>query len=150
MFRGVFSVNLDAKGRMALPTRLRGGLHVHCEGRLVLTVHQDGCLLLYPLPEWEDVERKVMRLPNQDHHTRQLQRMLLGHATDLEMDGHGRILIPPMLREFAVLEKKVVLAGLANKLEIWNEESWAKRRDAWSETEDAAGDMSDALRNLTL
>lgn len=134
---------------MALPTRFRGQLVERCEGRLVLTVHDDGCLLLYPAPEWEEIERKLVRLPNQNKHTRRLQRMLLGHATEVEMDGHGRILVPPRLREFAKLDKKVVLAGLGNKFEIWNEESWEQSCDDWV----ASGDDEElpaTLDNLTL
>lgn len=134
---------------MALPTKLRGGLQIQCDGNLVVTVHRDGCLHIYPLPEWEEVERKLMRLPNQDKHTRQLQRMTLGHATDVEMDGNGRILVPPMLRDFAGLDKKVVLVGLATKLELWSEDGWAERRNTWAESDDDS-EMSDAVRSLSL
>ena len=81
MFRGGSSVNLDAKGRMALPTRYRSDLTERCQGNVVLTVHDDSCLLLYPQPEWDEIERKLVRLPNQNKRTRILQRMLLGHAT---------------------------------------------------------------------
>lgn len=147
MFRGGSTVNLDAKGRMALPTRYRGQLTELCEGRLVLTVHDDGCLLLYPATEWEEIERKLVRLPNQNKHTRRLQRMLLGHATEVEMDGNGRILLPPRLREFAGLEKKVELAGVGNKFEIWNEQAWEQGRDDWMS---ADSEIPDALDNLTL
>jgi len=97
---------------MALPTRYRADLTERCQGRVVLTVHDDSCLLLYPQPEWDEIERKLVRLPNQNKRTRTLQRMLLGHATEFEMDKNGRILIPPRLREFAQLEKRVVLAML--------------------------------------
>ena len=132
MFKGGSTVNLDAKGRLALPTRYREDLISRCEGRVVLTVHDDRCLLLYALPDWDEIERKLVRLPNQNKRTRTLQRMLLGHATELEMDKSGRILIPPRLREFASLEKRVVLAGLGNKFEIWNDEAWDKRCNEWS------------------
>ncbi|HHO67963.1 MAG TPA: cell division/cell wall cluster transcriptional repressor MraZ, partial [Gammaproteobacteria bacterium] len=81
MFRGGSTVNLDAKGRLALPTRYRGPIMERYDGRLVLTVHDDGCLLLYPQPEWDEIERKLVRLPNQNRRTRDLQRMLIGYAT---------------------------------------------------------------------
>lgn len=143
-------MNLDAKGRMALPTRYRADLMERCQGRVVLTVHDDSCLLLYPQPEWDEIERKLVRLPNQNKRTRTLQRMLLGHATEFEMDKNGRILIPPRLREFAQLEKRVVLAGLGNKFEIWNEEAWEKSCGDWVLNEDDEGDMPDSLESLTL
>ncbi|MEN8107075.1 MAG: division/cell wall cluster transcriptional repressor MraZ [Pseudomonadota bacterium] len=150
MFRGGNTVNLDAKGRLALPTRYRGVLDERCEGRVVLTVHDDRCLLLYPQPEWDEIERKLVRLPNQNKRTRTLQRMLLGHATELEVDKSGRILIPPRLREFANLEKRVVLAGLGNKFEIWNEDAWEQSCGDWVAEDSDAGDMPDSLESLTL
>jgi MraZ protein len=150
LFRGGSTVNLDAKGRLAFPTRYRGTLEERCEGRVVLTVHDDRCLLLYPYPDWDEIERKLVRLPNQDRRTRTLQRMLLGHATELEIDKNGRILIPPRLREFASLEKRVVLAGLGNKFEIWNEEAWEQKCGEWVAAESEPGALPDSLESLTL
>ena len=150
MFRGGNTVNLDAKGRLALPTRYRGPLEDRCQGQVVLTVHDDRCLLLYPQPDWDEIERKLVRLPNQNKRTRTLQRMLLGHATELEIDKSGRILIPPRLREFANLEKRVVLAGLGNKFEIWNEEAWEQSCGEWVADDSDTGDMPDSLESLTL
>lgn len=89
------------------------------------------CLLLYPLPEWEVVQRKLEGLSNIADNARRLQRLLIGHATDIEMDGQGRILLPAMLRDFAQLEKKVVLVGQGNKLEIWGADHWQERMSAW-------------------
>jgi MraZ protein len=134
---------------MALPTRYRAALVESCEGRLVLTVHDDRCLLLYPAPEWDEIERKLVELPNQDERVRKLQRMLLGHATELDMDGHGRILLPPRLREFAKLDKRVVLAGVGKKFEIWNEEAWEQSCDEWVSTGES-GSVPDSLGSLTL
>jgi MraZ protein len=150
LFRGGSSINLDAKGRMALPTRYRNDLVERCEGRVVLTVHDDHCLLLYPQPEWDEIERKLVRLPNQNKRTRLLQRMLLGHATELEMDKNGRILIPPRLREFANLQKRVVLAGLGNKFEVWDEEAWEKNCGDWVSAVGDDEEMPDSLESLTL
>ncbi|WJW75016.1 division/cell wall cluster transcriptional repressor MraZ [Thiohalobacter sp. IOR34] len=150
MFRGVNTVNLDSKGRMALPTRYRGVLAECCDSHLVVTVHEDGCLMLYPLPEWEEVEHKLIRLPNQNRQARRLQRMLLGHATELDMDGHGRILLPQRLRDFAKLEKRVVLSGLGKKFEIWNEEAWDRSCEEWRSEEQPEGEIPEALDALTL
>lgn len=150
LFRGGNTVNLDAKGRLALPTRYRGQLEESCGGHLVLTVHDDGCLLLYPAPEWEDIERALVRLPNQNQQTRRLQRMLLGHATEAEIDSHGRILVPPRLRDFAKLDKRVVLAGVGKKFEIWNEEVWERSCTDWVNTDKDEGAMPESLENLTL
>lgn len=122
---------------MAMPTRYRDRLATHCEGQLVVTVDRDHCLLLYPLPEWEDIERKLVRLPSLNKQARRLQRLLIGHATEVELDGNGRILLPPPLREFAELEKRIVLIGQGNKFELWNELQWNERRDVWlTETDD--------------
>ncbi|MDP6376785.1 MAG: division/cell wall cluster transcriptional repressor MraZ [Pseudomonadales bacterium] len=132
MFRGISSAKLDAKGRMALPVRLRGPVDVRCEGKLVLTIDmRERCLLLYPLPEWEIVQRKLEGLPNINPDARLLQRLLIGHATDIELDANSRLLIPPKLREFAGLQKTLILAGQGNKLEIWAEESWNGGVDDW-------------------
>ncbi len=131
MFRGVNTLNLDAKGRLAIPTRYREPLHVQCNGELVVTVDPDHCLLLYPLPEWVEIERKLMKLPALDPKVRRMQRLLVGHATDCELDGSGRILLPPPLREFARLDKRVVLVGQGNKFELWEEGAWNERREDW-------------------
>ena len=104
MFRGANKVTLDAKGRMAMPARYRDTLVERSEGRLVATVDRaDRCLLIYPLPDWEEIERKLMRLPTLNPQARRLQRLMVGHATDLELDSHGRVLVPPKLRDYAGL-----------------------------------------------
>ena len=82
-----------------------------CDGHLVATVDKDYCLLLYPLPDWEEIERKLMRLPSLDKRARRLQRLMVGHATEVDVDGHGRILLSRELREFAGLERQAVLLG---------------------------------------
>ena len=150
MFRGGSTVKLDAKGRLALPTRYRTLISERYAGQLVLTVHSDGCLLLYPQPEWEDLELQLIRTPNHDRDTRDVQRMLVGYATEVEMDGNGRILIAPRLREFADLDKNVSLVGVGKKFEIWNEESWERIGSAWMKKGDAPGAASSPLESLTL
>ena len=120
MFRGASSVNLDAKGRMGIPSRFRDVLSKRCDGRLVLTVNhtREQCLWLYPLDEWDNVERQVASLPSFDPTAQELKRFLIGYATDCELDSIGRVRVSPLLREFAGLKKRVVLIGQRNKFEI--------------------------------
>ncbi len=123
MFRGANKVTLDAKGRVAMPARYRDTLVERSEGRLVATVDRaDRCLLIYPLPDWEEIERKLMRLPSLNPQARRLQRLMVGHATDLELDSHGRVLVPPKLREFASLTRQAMLIGQGNRFELWDEQ----------------------------
>ena len=125
MFRGVQHINLDAKGRMAVPSRQRELLSVMSEGHIVLTVDtQAPCLALYALSEWERIEADVQALPALKPAVKRFQRLVLGYASDLQLDGSGRILIPPALRDYAKLEKRAVLVGQGNKLELWSEELW--------------------------
>ena len=150
MFRGVATFNLDAKGRMAIPAKFRKHLDVCCEGRLVITIdHVDRCLQLYPMPEWEQVEQKLSALPSMNPKVRSLKRMLLGYATECEMDGNGRILLPAKLREFAGLEKSMVMIGQGNKFELWDEHSWNSLMDACLE-EDFDGILPSELENLSI
>ena len=131
MFRGVTTLNLDAKGRMAIPTRHRDRLRECCASKLVITVDKDRCLLLYPEPEWAVIERKLDALPSFNKAARMLQRLYIGHAHEVEMDAQGRISVPPELREFAGLDKRVALVGQGKKLELWDEQLWNSKRDEW-------------------
>jgi MraZ protein len=139
VFRGPSKVTLDSKGRLAIPARHRERILTRGDGHLVATVDRDYCLLIYPLPDWEEIERKLIRLPALNKQARRLQRLMLGHATELDLDGHGRILLPRELREFAGLERQAMLIGQGNKLELWDEQRWNERRAEW-----LAGDGSDA------
>ena len=151
MFRGVNTLNLDAKGRMAMPSKYRERLLDQCGGQMIVTVDRsDACLLLYPLPEWEDIERKLVRLGNLNSQARRLQRLLIGHATEVELDANGRILIPPPLREFAKLDKRVALTGQGNKFEIWDEVTWTEQRDTWITSDDEQAELSADLESLSL
>ncbi len=149
MFRGVSQLSLDAKGRIAVPARYRDLLAADCEGRLVVTVDRDGCLLLYPAPEWERIEQTLMSRPNMNSQVRKLQRLLVGHATECELDGQGRLLVPPPLRDFAGLDKRVVLVGQGKKFEIWDEDTWSRNRELWF-GEDADDALSEALESIAL
>ncbi|MCG7757055.1 MAG: division/cell wall cluster transcriptional repressor MraZ, partial [Nitrosomonas sp.] len=124
MFRGVTQLSLDAKGRLAIPARYRSELMSTCSGHLIVTVDPSKCLLIYPQPAWEPIEQKLNNLSSFDSKTRNLQRLLVGNASDVEMDAAGRILLPPPLRLFAGLSKDVVLVGQGAKFELWDEVQW--------------------------
>lgn len=124
-------MNLDAKGRLAIPARYRESLLHQSDGQLVVTISQDQkCLWMYPLDIWEDIEDKVVKLPTFDPRSQRLKRLLIGHATDCELDGNGRILVPPPLRDYGELTKRVMLVGQGNKFEIWDEELWNAQTEA--------------------
>ncbi len=151
MFRGINSATLDAKGRMALPTRFREVLQLGADGKTVVTIDmREKCLLLYPLPEWEVVQRKLESLPNVGSRARLLQRLLIGHATDLELDAQGRILLPAMLRDYGLLEKKLVLVGQGNKLEIWSAGHWQERMGNWLADESELAEAGDEFTGLSV
>jgi len=133
-----------------MPTRYREQLTERAQGKLVVTVDRDQCLLIYPQPEWEQTERKLMSLPSLHAQARRLQRLMVGHATDLELDGHGRVLLPPELRDFAKLERHGMLIGQGNRFELWNEARWSERRDLWLKSEEAATDLPSELESLSL
>ena len=135
---------------MVMPTRYREQLTESAQGKLVITVDRDQCLLIYPLPEWEQIERKLMSLPSLHAQARRLQRLMVGHATDLELDGHGRVLLPPELRDFAKLERHGMLIGQGNRFELWDEARWSERRDLWLKSEEAATDLPSELESLSL
>ena len=153
LFRGVNALSLDAKGRMAMPARYRERVMERAGGNLVITVDPDDkCLWIYPLPEWEAIQAKLDALPAFNNNAKILRRLLMGHATDTEMDATGRILLPPELRKHAGLEHKVVLVGQGKKFELWDEELWTTRRDQWLAEGVLGKDqaLSAELQNLVL
>ena len=150
MFRGVNNVNIDAKGRIAIPSRYRDHLLHHCRAEMVVTIDtEERCLLIYPQPDWDDIQRKIEALPSFNVAARRVQRLLIGHATDVQMDNSGRILITPPLREYAQLEKKGVLLGQGKKLELWDETAWLARRDSWLDDQ-ASLEIPEELQSLSL
>lgn len=149
MYRGVTHLNLDDKGRFAFPAKYREEILDECSGKLVVTVDLDKCLLVYPLPQWESIERALMAKPNMDRQVRALQRLLLGHATECEMSAQGRITVPPSLRRFAELEKQVTLVGQGNKFELWNAPLWQKNCDELL-SDGGLESLSEALGSLSL
>lgn len=125
MFLGSHNINMDAKGRLAIPAKHRDTLTSVCGGRIVMTAHtQDRCVLVYPETEWEQILPKIEALPTFNPVTQRIQRLLIGYATPLELDGNGRVLVPPTLRQYANLDKKIMLVGLGKKIELWSEENW--------------------------
>ncbi|MGM0570336.1 division/cell wall cluster transcriptional repressor MraZ [Marinobacter sp.] len=147
-FLGSHAINMDAKGRLAIPARVREELQEECGGRIVLTANADEerCLLLYPEPVFENVRTQVLALPNMNKKARRLQRLIIGHATQLELDSAGRILVPPTLRSYARLEKKLMLIGQGKKLELWSEERWF----AFLDEDDGDDEMPPEMEALSL
>lgn len=124
IFRGVTHLSLDAKGRLAVPARHRDVLLANGNGRLVLTADPSRCLLVYPVDAWEPIQSRLMALSSFNDKIRSLQRLLVGHADDVELDASGRILVPPALRGYASLDKHVVLVGQGHRFELWGHAQW--------------------------
>ena len=127
MFRGATSLSLDAKNRLAVPIKHREALQLNGAGNLVLTAHPHRCLLLYPQAAWEPIQTKMMALSSFDKQSSSLQRLLVGFAEDIALDSAGRILVSPVLREFAALDKEVMLVGQGSHFEIWDMVAWRKQ-----------------------
>lgn len=126
MFQGITSVTVDGKGRLAIPTRFRDGIADRGGNTVIVTAHQyDGCLVLYPLVDWDEVMRRVTALPDANLDVRNIKRRFVGQATDCEIDSAGRILLPQLLRTFASISKGAVMLGQGHRLELWSEEQWA-------------------------
>lgn len=152
MFRGVNGVNIDVKGRIVVPTRYRDRLQQESRGCVVLTIDtEERCLLLYPIAAWEDIENKLAALPSFNSAARRIQRLLIGHATEADIDNHGRILLPPLLREYAGLSKRAMLVGQGKKFELWDEEHWQTRRSKWLDEEsDSDTNLPEEVKSLSL
>lgn len=142
MFQGRSALSLDAKGRLSVPTRHREALMLQCEGRLTLTRHPDGCLLLYPRPVWESVRERIAALPIG---ASGWKRFFLGNATDIELDGSGRLLVAPELRQASGLEKDIVLLGMGAHFEVWDSTTLAAK-----ENEAISGGLPEALSGLSI
>jgi MraZ protein len=124
VFRGIAELVLDAKGRLAVPARHREGLAGAGNGHVIVTADPSGCLLIYPMAAWEPIEARLMALSSFDERSRSIQRLIVGHADEVELDAAGRILVPPALRRYAALERRVALVGQGRKLELWDEARW--------------------------
>lgn len=130
MFQGAALLNLDAKGRMALPAKHRDALLAAGEGRLVLTAHPHRCLLLYPQPAWEPIRAQILAAPSLQIESAMVRRLLVGFAEELEPDSAGRLLISPSLRQYAGLEKEIWLVGQGSHFEVWSDTGWRAQQEA--------------------
>jgi MraZ protein len=144
MFRGSFEHNVDAKGRVSVPSKFRDIIADRYEGKLVLSIDLDRCVTVYPLEEWEMVEKKIQSVPQMQKEVKDYMRFVFSAATECELDRQGRILIPPALRERAGITKNVVVVGIINKIEVWDRATWDARR---SQNSDKIGE---ALASLGL
>lgn len=152
MFRGATTINLDGKGRLAVPMRYRELLLEESQGQMVCTIdlHQP-CLLLYTLPQWEVIEQKLSRLSSMNPIERRIQRLLLGHASECQMDSAGRLLIASTLRQHAGLTKQVMLVGQFNKFELWDEENWYQQvKEDIDAQQTVTEPLSERLQDLSL
>lgn len=147
MFRGINAITIDSKGRLTIPTRYRDALGL----RLVVTIDMESCLLLYPEAEWSPVEKNLQRMSSFNPITRRYQRLYIGHATDIELDSNWRFVLPPSLREYAQLNKNVVMIGQGNKFEVWDELLWQSKREQWLALETAQVDsLPDEMKTFSL
>ncbi len=126
LFKGVTYLNLDAKGRLAIPARQRERLAQMGDPRVVITADPQHCLLVYPQETWIEIERRLMKLPSFDPPSRALQRLLIGYANEVEPDAQGRVPLTGEQRDYAGLDKRVALVGIGNKFELWDEEAWRR------------------------
>ena len=152
MFRGFHTVTIDDKGRMAIPSRFRQRLKADADGQLVQTLNPlDRSLWIYPLQDWEEIETKLAALSEFDKRSRRTKQMMRGYACDSQMDSQGRILVPAELRDYAQLQKQVVILGQGNKFEVWDQVSWEKQRDIWlSQIDGQDEEASESLKSISL
>ena len=141
MFQGASSLNLDAKGRLSVPTRHRDVLAATAGAQLTITKHPHGCLMVFPRPEWEKFRERIALLPMQ---AQWWKRILLGNAMDVEMDATGRVLISPELRAGASITRETILLGMGNHFELWDKATY----DA-QEAEAMQGEMPDVFKDFS-
>ncbi|WP_436395303.1 division/cell wall cluster transcriptional repressor MraZ [Acidithiobacillus ferriphilus] len=150
MFRGTHRHSLDSKGRMNVPARFRDWLSAHCDGQLIITIDAQSregerCLVAYPLPTWEKVERRIAELPSNNTAARQFQRLFVGQSEELRLDAQGRVLLSPNLRKFAELDKELVLVGQIDKFEIWDAARWDICQENWLANADSFASLGDLV-----
>lgn len=152
MFRGINVITIDPKGRIALPVRTREEFIVRGQTGFVITIDtEETCLLIYPELEWQVIEAKLQNLPSFNPVARRIQRLLIGHATDVSLDASGRLLLPQPLREHAHLDNKAILIGQGNKFELWDETLWDDKRRLWLKEEAARTDaLPEEMKSLSL
>lgn len=150
MFRGATKITIDDKGRVVVPVRYRALLSAPGEGRVIVTVDRDECLLIYSLAEWERIEQQLNSLPSLHPQVRRLQRLMIGHAEELLLDSHGRLTLTPELREFAGLARAAWLVGQGKRLELWDEARWNIQREEWKKSEQGVTELAAELSTLSL
>ena len=148
MFRGLNKISLDAKGRISIPTKYRSELSKYGSNELVCTIDIDQCLLLYPKKIWLKIEKTIMALPSLDKSSRMLQRLMVGHASELALDSNNRILVPIELIEFSGIKKSAVFIGQGQRFEIWNYPSWNQSRDSWLKKSDLT--LTEQLMDISI
>ncbi len=151
MFRGISNLNLDAKGRIAIPTKYRDEIKSDFNGQMILTVDYGvRCLVLYPMSKWVETEQNILGLPNLSEAAREIKRLVIGYASDVEMDGQGRMMLSAPLREYAGMEKKLILIGQGDKFELWDEDSWKSSCDNMRETVPVNIQNDESLKGLSI
>lgn len=147
MFRGINALTIDTKGRLAIPTRYREALG----SALVVTIDtEETCLLMYPAAEWQKIEDNLQKLPSFNPAARRIQRLLIGHATDIDLDSNARVLLPALLRDYAKIDKNLVMIGQGNKFEIWDALLWQTRSETWLAAEASQAGLSDEMKTFSL
>ena len=147
MFKGISNLSIDIKGRASMPQRYRSDFDAN---KLVITADKDKCLLIYTQSNWAVIEKKLSELPSYNKEARFIQRLLIGHATESEIDTQGRFLIPNPLREYASIQKKIVLLGQGNKFELWSDTLWNKNIKRWLSEQNKNDFSNEALSELKL
>ncbi len=152
MFRGISKLTVDAKGRVAMPKHHRDRLESDGITGLMVTADPSKCLLIYPMPDWLEIEAKLMAMPNTNSRTRALQRLYVGYATEAGFDTNGRILLPSELRQYAGIGKKAVLIGQGKKCELWSQEAFDDASEMWPDEikEFDEGEMPEAIQQLSI
>ena len=152
MFRGISSISVDAKGRVAIPKKHRARLQADNANDLMVTAGPERCLLVYPMEAWLPTEKKILALPNTDPLNRRMQRMYVGHAMEAEIDKTGRILVPAVLRDYASIGDQAIMLGQGHRLELWGEDMWNSKSQSWPEDLEDIGqdELSEAARDLSL
>ena len=150
MFKGISNLNIDTKGRASMPQRYRNDFCIKNKCKLVITADKDKCLLIYTHNNWNIIEKKLSNLPSYNKEARFIQRLVIGHATESEIDSQGRFLIPNPLREYAGIQKKIILLGQGSKFELWSETIWNKKMKSWLESENIDEANNNALTELKL
>jgi len=152
MFKGISNLSMDVKGRASMPQRYRKYFYSNMKpkSKLVITADKDKCLLIYTQKNWAIIEEKLSNLPSYNKEARFVQRLLLGYTTESEIDSQGRFLIPIPLRDYAGIQKKIILLGQGNKFELWAENIWKKNMKSWLITQNKDNANNEALNELKL